>query len=457
MKRLIVGVMILLAVGVAYGDGDELYKQGEAVYRDDPAKACALFVQAAEAGNVSAMVGAGHCFEVGAGSEINFIKAVEWYEKAVQHNSLKACKGLARIYASCPDPEFNNGEKAVKFATPVARKNPRDASSLSLLAAAHARNMEFDEALKVGKKAASVAEGLDESKKLKAQLECLRAGEPIPAKATVAWIMQATEAGSLWAIIEIAPLYGDPASDLYDTRKALALYQQAIDAGRVDQSLFMGDLYFDGKGEFLDLELAGKCYQQGYNNRGLYESLGREHRYRLKYRKQYTQKADYFFSEGEKIAKGYIEWAKGDEVHGQNKNGDDGFFRSTPIFFPPDPELARFLYQVAQKKRHPKAGNALRDLDKKPSDKDSVIAIMLLDEAMAHEKKSKGSLVDAYEALFLYFQSYCLDPNAKEGTAAYGLSRIYREGPNGMPKDFSNSKLWNQKAADAGNPEAMRR
>ena len=262
MKRLIVGVMVVLAVGVASGVGDALYKQGVAVYRDDPAKACALFVQAAEAGNVSAMVGAGHCFEVGIGSETNFIKAIEWYEKAVQHNSLKACEGLARIYASCPDPEFHNGEKAVKFATPVARKNPRDANSLSLLAAAHARNMEFDEALKIGKKAASVAGGLDESKKLKAQLECLRAGEPIPAKATVAWIMQATEAGSLWAIIEIAPLYGDPASDLYDRKKALALYQKAIDAGRVDQSLFMGDLYFEGKGEFLNLELAGTCYQQ---------------------------------------------------------------------------------------------------------------------------------------------------------------------------------------------------
>jgi len=65
MKGLIVGVTVLLTVGAAYGDGDELYKQAVAVYSDDPAKACALFVQAAEAGSVSAMVGAGHCFEAG--------------------------------------------------------------------------------------------------------------------------------------------------------------------------------------------------------------------------------------------------------------------------------------------------------------------------------------------------------------------------------------------------------
>ncbi len=258
-------------------------------------------------------------------------------------------------------------------------------------------------------------------------------------------------------MIEMAPLYADPTSDLYDPKKAVALYQKAIDAGRVDQALFMGDLYFDGKGGFLNLERAGTCYQQGYNHRKLYESLGNENRYRLKYRDRYTRKADYFFSEGEKIAKGYIEVVEGDEVHGQDGSGSDGFLSKTPRFFPPDPELARFLYQVAVKKGHPQAGNALRDLDKKPSDKDSSMAILLLDKAMAHEKKSKDSLIDAYSALICYFQSYCLDPNAKEGAAAYGMSRLYREGPNGMPKDVGNSRLWHQKAADAGNPDAMRR
>jgi tetratricopeptide (TPR) repeat protein len=145
----------------------------------------------------------------------------------------------------------------------------------------------------------------------------------------------------------------------------------------------------------------------------------------------------------------------GDEVHGQNRNGDDGFVRATPHLFPPDPEHARFLFQVAGKKGHPMADSALRYLDQKPSDTDSSMAIALLDKAMSHEKKSKDSLVDAYNALSFFFHSYRLDPTAKEGLAAYGLYRIYREDRNGVLKDSTTKNLWWQKAADAYNPEAM--
>ena len=157
VKRILFGVTVLLLSVLARGDGEALYKQGAAVYKTDPAQAFGLFVQAADAGNVSAMVGVGHCYETGTGTVTNHAKAIDWYEKAVDHNSLKACEGLAHIYATCSDPQFHDGEKAVKYASVVARKKSHDAEALSLLAAAYARNMEFDKAVEVNDQACTSA------------------------------------------------------------------------------------------------------------------------------------------------------------------------------------------------------------------------------------------------------------------------------------------------------------
>jgi TPR repeat protein len=207
MKSIGLGVVLLLLASLAHGDGEALDKQGAAVYASDPAKAFGLFVQAAEAGNPSAMAGAGHCCETGTGTDVDYAKAIEWYEKAVAHNSLKACEGLARIYASCDDPEFHDGKKAVKYATAINRKKSHDPESLALLAAAYARNIEFGKAVEAGTKAVRNAKSPDAAKELRVRAEKYKAGEPLPEKATAVWISRAAEMDALWAVLQQANFY----------------------------------------------------------------------------------------------------------------------------------------------------------------------------------------------------------------------------------------------------------
>ncbi|MEI6892000.1 MAG: hypothetical protein V5783_07510 [Pontiella sp.] len=63
------GIILLLFIGLTTlsvcGDGLALYKQGATLFKSDPVQALDLFEQAATAGNVLAMVGAGHAMTLG--------------------------------------------------------------------------------------------------------------------------------------------------------------------------------------------------------------------------------------------------------------------------------------------------------------------------------------------------------------------------------------------------------
>jgi TPR repeat protein len=147
VKQLILGVLLIWG-GLAFGDADALYKRGAAMFKSDPQQACILFIQAANQGSVSAMVGAAHCYETGTGVPVDYAQAITFYEKAVEQNSLKACEGLLRIYTACPDATFLDSGKAITLATALARKNPRDANALMLLAKAYFIGNDFGEAAK---------------------------------------------------------------------------------------------------------------------------------------------------------------------------------------------------------------------------------------------------------------------------------------------------------------------
>lgn len=270
---------ILLCVSCSLAGGDALYKQGSSLFKTDPSLALELFEQAAEAGNVSAMAGAGHCYENGTGTAIDYAKAIEWYEKAVAENSLKACEGLARIYASCPDPEFHDGEKSVKFATPVVRKKPRDAEALALLAAAYARNCEFKKAIEIATKASRNASDVAAAKKMRARLDCLKAGEPEPVVATEVWYFRAAEKNSTWAMVEMAGRYADREGALYDAGSAILMCRKSIDAGRIDLLYLLGNVYFYAENETMDLDKAQECYDRIIKE----SSIRKGRRSRLKY------------------------------------------------------------------------------------------------------------------------------------------------------------------------------
>lgn len=357
MKKILLGLVVLLSAYLAHGGGDALYRQGAAVYKSDPAQAFGLFVQAAAAGNPSAMAGVGHCFETGTGTSVDYAKAIDWYEKAVEHNSLKACEGLARIYASCDDPEFHDGEKAVKYATAIARKKPRDAESLALLAAAHARNIDFEKAEKVQRTAQRIAP-LNDSKEYKRQISKYVEGEPLPLKATEEWILRAANADALWAVAKLAHWASDPDGELYNPQLALKMCQKGIDKGRFDLSILKGNLYLDAG----DLDKAYDCYREAASH-GSYSVETRL----CSHLKGTSEKV---FLWAKKYRDGYEERYTKREFAGYENNGYDR--NGNPIHgnaiyknvekvrkHPPCRESALYLFKIAEKKGHPKAAEAL--------------------------------------------------------------------------------------------------
>ncbi|VGO22581.1 tetratricopeptide repeat protein [Pontiella sulfatireligans] len=267
----------LLLAGTVGADGqaDALYKRGTALYETTPALAFELFKEAGEAGNASAMAGAGHCCETGTGTAVDYAKAIEWYELAVQQNSLTACAGLARIYASCEDPEFHDGEKAVKFAGVGARKKPRDAEALALLAAAHARNFDFEQAMKTQTAAIRVG-SLKQNPLLKEQLTFYSTGKPSPAVASEYWIVGAADKGSVWAMF----MLGRMCRDNGDMGLAFEWFNKAAAVGSGEAALAMGDLHWEGTAVPANYVAAFECYQIAQET-GI--ELGSDHKVRVSF------------------------------------------------------------------------------------------------------------------------------------------------------------------------------
>ncbi|MCF7848470.1 MAG: sel1 repeat family protein [Kiritimatiellales bacterium] len=248
----LVCVMVCFAV-VRAEEPEAIYKKGTAVYKSDPAAAFGFFLKAAEAGHVSAMTGAGYCLETGTGTAVDYAKAIEWYEKAAQQNSLKACEGLARIYASCDDPQFHDGEKAVKFASVVARGNPRDAEAHSLLAGAYVRNKEFRKAGAIARRALGAVTIKHEQKQ---RLLDLRMGKPHPSEASDVWIFQAAEKGSAWAMATLGRRHEDKQGKMYDLAKARFWYEKAALLDVAVAQYRLGVMYAKGIGVGEDKEKA---------------------------------------------------------------------------------------------------------------------------------------------------------------------------------------------------------
>lgn len=279
MKSVLIWGFALLLASLVHGDGDALYKQGAALYETDPSQAFGLFVQAAEAGNPLAMAGSGHCCETGTGTTIDYAKAIEWYEKAITHNSLKACEGLARIYASCDDPEFHDGEKAVKYASVIARKKPRDPEALSLLAAAHARNMDFEQAVRFAGKALSFERRAAVSVELRRRKDGYEQGIPYPEVATQAWEFEALDRNFQWAVDRMLWRVADRIDPLYDPEQAIRVCEAGIKAGNKRLYVVRGNLYlYVG-----NLDEARKCYERSEKGDWGNQETGRFHPIQLSY------------------------------------------------------------------------------------------------------------------------------------------------------------------------------
>jgi TPR repeat protein len=278
--------------------GEDIHARGMAVFQVDPEASLVLFAKAARLGHVESMIRLGHCHQTGAGSSPNkknalmwykksveagssaalypigniyetggkgvprdVAAAIEWYEKSVGQNSLQACAGLARIHASGDDPSFHDGPRAIKYATVLVQKNPRDPAGFDLLAAAFARDLQFDKALKASSQAIALSP-LDEAAERRDRREAYAAGKPNPEIASDEWILAAAERENMWAMLKLAKRNNDLLSDSYDPSSARFWYGKAAEDGSSLALVKLGNMCLRGRGGPVDTKKAFWCFSE---------------------------------------------------------------------------------------------------------------------------------------------------------------------------------------------------
>ncbi len=85
---------------------------------------------------------AGQFYEMG-----KYAEAIAYYRKAADGGNAWGQNNLAWILATFKHSEFRNGELAVCYALKAVEQEPKNAAFVQTLAAAYARNNEFDKAV----------------------------------------------------------------------------------------------------------------------------------------------------------------------------------------------------------------------------------------------------------------------------------------------------------------------
>lgn len=139
--------------------GSKLEK-GEGVDKDT-ARAALFFLKASKLDFVPAMSRLGHMYYTGTGVPLDYRRSFGWYQRAAKAGDAWAVNDLAWFLSTCPDEDLHNGEQAViiaKEALKILAENGEEQRHeiLDTVAAAHARNGEFVEAVLWQKRAIEV-------------------------------------------------------------------------------------------------------------------------------------------------------------------------------------------------------------------------------------------------------------------------------------------------------------
>lgn len=359
-------LVLSLFVSLACAGGDEMYKRGATLFKSDPYRALELFEEAAEAGNIAAKVGAGHCYETGRGADLDYQKALEYFKQAAQSRSPQGYEGLARIYASCPNPRYHNGANAVKFASALVKMRPGNSEAQTLLAHAYLRDMQPRQAVRHGK-IAVIHSSPEKLKRRQAALAAYADGQPVPALATAEWVMEASEKGVLWAKIKLAKATADINGEMYNPQLALMMCEEAVRAGKPVMYLTMGDVYLQEK----NLSKAEQSYKKYKESGHKYRSGFVPHQVRLL--PELDKLAHAVFQSAVNAHKGYLDTIEVDPYVVETDKNGKSVHRYKPHLglelnkVPPKLQDAEFLYLVAIAMGHREAGERLADLRKENS------------------------------------------------------------------------------------------
>ncbi len=129
-----------------------MYRTGRGVPKDYT-KALELFYKADKEGNIYAPANIAYMYKNGQGVSQDYQQAINWYSKAAEKGNVSGWIHLAYLYATCQDMQYVDGRRAVSYAVQATQKDPNHFASWAVLAAAYARNNEFDKAIETATKA----------------------------------------------------------------------------------------------------------------------------------------------------------------------------------------------------------------------------------------------------------------------------------------------------------------
>jgi len=84
----------------------------------------------------------------------NYDRSIADFNKVLEINPqhVRALSNLAWVFATCPNPKYQNGVKAVKFALKATSQEPNAWNVIGTLSAAYARNGQFEKAIETAEK-----------------------------------------------------------------------------------------------------------------------------------------------------------------------------------------------------------------------------------------------------------------------------------------------------------------
>ncbi|UCE07902.1 MAG: TonB C-terminal domain-containing protein [bacterium] len=161
-------ILLTAVVGTQLDHAEDIFY--EALKCKNNVEQVKLFRKAAEMGYNKAQFLLGVKYAMGYDLNRDYAAAAGWLRQAAGQGHADAHNHLAWLYATCKDPNYQNGKKAVEHALAAISQNPDKWSYFDTLAAAYARNGQFEEAVTSQKESIELLENekkLSETKKEK--------------------------------------------------------------------------------------------------------------------------------------------------------------------------------------------------------------------------------------------------------------------------------------------------
>ncbi|MBN2162833.1 MAG: tetratricopeptide repeat protein [Pontiellaceae bacterium] len=295
----------------------------------------------------------------------------------------------------------------------LVRKNPRDPQSFALLAAAQARHLEFDQAVRYIGKAASLESRPDESALLEVRRAAYREGEPFPPVATESWMLAAVDKQLHWAIDRMLWKLSEQTHPDYNPDLAIQVCRGLVEEGDRDKYYLLGNLYLNmGR-----LDEAMDCFNL-FNDSRMQGKTKEKHRDMDHYRMIESEDLERMLQIAEKIEKGFTE--------SFTQSGDpDPFYGSRETYTvsrqnPANLKGAYFIYRIAAQKGSQVAREKVDEIEynraayRRIIDNEKKLSNKAVARALEVEAKKFMQGMELPEdgelALGIFLEAYLLDP-----------------------------------------------